>query len=397
VYTTTPGWLGYDDEKLLRLTRKAMQEGFTLVKLKVGGPGRDRFIEFVDHLQGTSRSRRSFAAGDTSPHRAGRRGADARRVRRGIRVSRRDGVGIGQQPGPASDALEGGLNPMILDAHVHFWDPEARRHAWLDGQPGLRRRFGPEDYDAGRHEVGGMVFVQADCRDHEAVDEARWVGELMTRDPRVRGIVAYAPVHLGARAREHLTALAALPGIVGVRRLLQDEPRSVLTDPALPEGIRLLAADRLTFDLCIRHHQLRAVATLVAACPEVTFVLDHLGKPPVTVGGLDPWRDDLARLAERDHVFCKLSGLATEAAPGWSAADLRPYLDHALEAFRPERCMLGSDWPVSTLATTVESWVDVVVDAVAGLSPAERDAVLYRTARSAYRRLVPGHVREAGS
>src|SRR5919108_6153220 len=103
---------------------------------------------------------------------------------------------------------------MILDAHVHFWDPEARRHAWLDGQPGLRRRFGPEHYDAGRHQVGGMVFVQADCRDHEALDEARWVGELMTRDPRVRGIVAYAPLHLGAQAREHVTALTALPGIV---------------------------------------------------------------------------------------------------------------------------------------------------------------------------------------
>jgi predicted TIM-barrel fold metal-dependent hydrolase len=278
---------------------------------------------------------------------------------------------------------------MILDAHVHFWDPQARRHAWLDGHPALRRRFGPEDYDAGHHEVGGMVFVQADCRDHEALDEARWAGELITRDPRVRGIVAYAPVHLGARAREHITALTLLPGVVGVRRLLQDEPLPALSDPALAEGICLLAGHQLPFDLCIRHHQLRAAAALAAACPEVTFVLDHLGKPPVAAGGLDPWRDHLAQLAQRDHVFCKLSGLATEAAPGWRAADLRPYLDHALEAFGPGRCMLGSDWPVSTLATTAESWFDVVLDAVAGLSPAGQDAVLHQTACSVYRITVP--------
>jgi L-fuconolactonase len=273
---------------------------------------------------------------------------------------------------------------MILDSHVHFWDPEARRYDWLDGNPVLRRRFGPEDYDAGRHDVAGLIFVQADCRDEEALEEARWVGELATRDPRVRGIVAYAPVHLGARARDALAALAEQPGVVGVRRLLQDEPESLLRDPVLAEGVRLLAEQALPFDLCIRRQQLRAAGTLVAACPEVTFVLDHLGKPQVGGGELDRWRDDIAALAACQNVVCKLSGLATEAAQSWLAADARPHLDHALELFGPDRCMIGSDWPVSTLATTAEAWFDLVLDALDRLSPRERDAVLHGTACSVY-------------
>jgi L-fuconolactonase len=273
---------------------------------------------------------------------------------------------------------------MLVDSHVHFWDPHARRHAWLDGLPALRRRFGPEDYDAGRHDVDAMIFVQADCRADEALDEARWVADLAAGDPRVRGIVAYAPVHLGAGAAIPVAAVAAQPGTVAVRRLLQDESWSLLSDPALAQGVRLLADHGLPFDLCIRHRQLRAATALVAACPDVTFVLDHLGKPPVGPGGLHPWRDDLALLATHDRVCCKLSGLATEAPPDWRPADLRPYLDVALDVFGPHRCMVGSDWPVCTVATTAEAWFDVVFEALAPLAPPERDAVMHGTACSTY-------------
>jgi L-fuconolactonase len=273
---------------------------------------------------------------------------------------------------------------MIVDAHVHFWDPAARRYAWLDGQPALQRRFGPDDYDAGGHDVAGMIFVQADCRDDEALDEVRWARELAARDSRVRGIVAYAPLHLGADARGAVAAVAAQPGVVGVRRLLQDEPQWRLGDSALAAGVRLLADHGLPFEVCVRAHQLAAVDALVTACPEVVFVLDHLGKPAVQARRLDPWRLDLARLAAHERVVCKLSGLATEAAPDWRAAELRPYLDHALEVFGPDRCMVGSDWPVCTLATDVTAWFDLAMDAVAGLSARDRDAVLHGTARSVY-------------
>jgi L-fuconolactonase len=274
---------------------------------------------------------------------------------------------------------------MVVDSHVHFWDPHARRHAWLDGHPSLERRFGPEDYDPGHHEVDAMIFVQADCRADEALNEARWVADLAALDPRVSGIVAYAPIHLGAGAAIPVAAVAALPGTVGVRRLLQDESPSFLSDRRLAEGVRLLADHGLSFDLCVRHHQLRAVSALVAACPEVTFVLDHLGKPPVGAGRFDRWRDDLESLAAHGHVRCKLSGLATEAPVDWRPADLRPYVEAALDLFGPYRCMVGSDWPVCTVATTAEAWFDVLLETLAPLAPPERDAVLYGTACSTYR------------
>jgi L-fuconolactonase len=274
---------------------------------------------------------------------------------------------------------------VILDAHVHFWDPGTRHHAWLDEHSTLRRRFVPADYDAGRHAVGGAVFVQADCRDDEALDEVRWVTALAEGDPFVRGIVAYAPLHLGSAAEDALAAVAAEPLVVGVRRLLQGQPLAALEDRALIDGVGLLARHDLPFDLCVARDQLPAVTRLVDACPDVRFVLDHLGKPSVAAAQLDPWRGDLARLAALPNVACKLSGLTTEAAPGWQAADVRPYLDHALDAFSPARCMVGSDWPVASLATTTERWFDVVLDALAFLDGPARSAVLSATAKDFYR------------
>jgi L-fuconolactonase len=272
----------------------------------------------------------------------------------------------------------------ILDAHVHFWDPAARHHDWLADVPSLLRRYGFEDFDTRPHELAGIVFVQADCRDEEALDEVHWVQLLAADQPLIRGIVAYAPLHLGPAAVGHLRALAGEPLVVGVRWLLQGKPDGALTDPDLVAGMRVLADWGLTFDLCATHGQLPHVRELVRSCPDTRFVLDHLGKPAVRDGALDPWRADLASLAELPNVTCKLSGLATEAAPGTETEDLRPYLQHALETFGPRRCMVGSDWPVVTLSTTAARWFDVVLGAVADLSESDRDAVLAGTASATY-------------
>ena len=268
----------------------------------------------------------------------------------------------------------------FLDAHLHVWDPAARTYAWLDAEPALRRRFGPEDIDTGRHELEAAIFVQADCSDAEALDEVRWVQRLAEEHPFLQGIVAYAPVHLGREAEPQLAALADEPLVVGVRRLIQHAP----VPPRLAEGAALLPEWDLTFDLCVTHDQLPAVAEIVAACPATTFVLDHLGKPPVAAAQLDPWRDDLARVASFPNVSCKLSGLISEAAPGWTSDDVRPYLEHALGVFGPGRCMIGTDWPLLTLDGSIERWVDAVLDV---LAPEERDAVLRENAASTYGRL----------
>jgi L-fuconolactonase len=272
----------------------------------------------------------------------------------------------------------------LLDAHLHFWDPNARHHEWLAAHPPLRRRFGPEDVSAGRHELVGALFVQADCREDEALDEVRWVSQLAADHPVICGVVAHAPLQRGRAAVRHLEALAAQPLVVGVRRLLQGLPREAITERAFICGVRQLPEWGLTFDLCATHDQLPAVAELVRACPRTSFVLDHLGKPPVASGVVRGWRENLNRIASHPNVACKLSGLSTEATPGWRPAEVRPYLEHGLEAFGPQRCMIASDWPVLTLRTTMEQWFDTVLDVIGELPPEDRRAVLGETARATY-------------
>lgn len=277
----------------------------------------------------------------------------------------------------------------IVDAHLHLWDPAARHHDWLAAHPALNRRFGPQDLGGARHRLRGAVFVQADCRDEEALDEVRWVEGLAEADPVLCGIVAYAPVHRGRAAAPHLERLAGRPLVVGVRRLLQGRPVEAITARSFVAGVRMLADWGLTFDLCATHDQLGAVTQLVQACPRTTFVLDHLGKPPVAGGRDGAWRDDLARLAACGNVVCKLSGLSTEAPAGTATSELRPYLEYGLEVFGPERCMIGSDWPVLTLRTTIERWWDLTRDVIAELAPDDRAAVMAMTAAATYGLALP--------
>jgi L-fuconolactonase len=262
----------------------------------------------------------------------------------------------------------------MIDAHIHFWDPERLHYAWLEEIPALHRPFLPTEVEA-----EGFVFVQADCRDEEAWAEVEWVTELAAQHP-ILGIVAYAPVHAGA----DLAPLAAHPLVVGVRKLLQGEPDALLTSDALIEGVRALAPHALTFDACVTHDQLPHVIRLAERCPEVTIVLDHLGKPDVAHGRLDPWRAHIAALATRPNVVCKLSGLTTEADhAAWTPDDVRPYLRHAIDCFGPERCLFGSDWPVATLATSYERWLDVVLGHLPERTLSENAARVYGLPRGA--------------
>jgi L-fuconolactonase len=269
----------------------------------------------------------------------------------------------------------------LIDAHIHFWDPERLHYAWLEEIPALLRPFRPEHLPDGRERY---VFVQADCRAEETWAEIEWIAGLAERAP-ILGIVAYAPLHEGAAARAGLERLAGHELVVGVRRLLQGEPESLLKSEELTNGVNMLAELGLTFDACVTHEQLPAVTALASRCPGVTVVLDHVGKPDIAGRQLDPWRADLAALATNPNVVCKLSGLTTEADhDAWTPDDLRPYLEHALDAFGPERCLVGSDWPVATLATSYERWFDVLLESLADLTGPEREAILAGNASRVY-------------
>lgn len=277
----------------------------------------------------------------------------------------------------------------VIDTHVHLWEVDRFGYEWLEAFPRLNQTHGLDDYTRAAENVSvdGMVFVECteSFDDRVARKEVQWVQSLADRDERIRGIVAHASLEKGGASRDHLDWLAEQPLVTGVRRILQDDPPEVLRDADLVEGIRLLSTYDLPFDLTVTAPQLEHAIELVDRCPEVQFVLDHLGKPAVRDGRLDPWRTHVERLAEREHVACKLSGVLTEAdLDAWTPGDVAPFLDHALECFGPDRLLFGGDWPVLRLAADYPTWVDLVEATIQTYSEAERRKILRETAERVY-------------
>ncbi len=198
--------------------------------------------------------------------------------------------------------------------------------------------------------------------------------ELARATPRIAAIVAHAPVERGVAVRPFLEALASLPLVRGVRRLIQGEDDvAFCARPEFIAGVAELARYGMSFDVCARKEQLPAVRELAARCPQVSFVLDHCAKPGIRARELEPWKGDLRALSQLPNVSCKISGLVTEAEPGsWRAADLQPYIDHAIACFGPERCMFGGDWPVVLLAASYQRWSETFLAAIAALGPEQR-------------------------
>jgi L-fuconolactonase len=278
----------------------------------------------------------------------------------------------------------------IVDAHLHLWDPERFRMRWLDGDPTLERPFGlPEyaEYTAGLP-ITAMVYLQVDVDPAYGLLEARWAAERAREDPRLQGIVAWAPVEDGRRARAYLDALQEVsPLIKGVRRIVQGEPDPAFClRPDFVESVRLLPKRGLSFDICIYHHQLASAIELVRQCPETSFMLDHLGKPDIRGRALDPWRAEMAELASLSNVMCKVSGVVTEAEhASWAIDDIAPYIAHALEVFGEDRVVFGGDWPVALLASSYARWVATLDDLTAHLSDAAKRKLWAENARRFYR------------
>jgi L-fuconolactonase len=275
----------------------------------------------------------------------------------------------------------------VVDSHVHYWDPEALEHPWLEAVPALRRAFGPEEYRVATAgvPVEGVIFVEGNPRSDAGAEEARWVEALSHGNLPLLGIVAFADLTAPAeRRRAALDELAARPLVRGVRHNIQGNPPGFATAPGFVEGVREAGERSLVFDLCVTHDQLAEATGLVDRCPGTRFVLDHCAKPAIGEGRLDPWRDDLARLAERPGVACKLSGLTTEAGASWRWEDLLPYAEHVVSCFGPGRLLYGSDWPVLTLASDPAAWYDFTRSLTAGWSAAERAGFYGENARAVY-------------
>lgn len=279
--------------------------------------------------------------------------------------------------------------PSIVDTHVHFWDPQHLRYAWLDALPELNRPFLPSDWAqaVGSLPIEKFIFVEGACESAQSLQEVRWIAEAAANEPRLAGIVAHAPLEKGSGVVKILEELARQPLVKGIRRILQGEsdPEFCL-QPSFVEGVQLLARFDFSFDVCIAAHQMPAVIELVRRCPQVRFLLDHLGKPAIREQRVEPWRGHLAELARLPNAWCKISGLVTEADhQAWNAADLAPYLEHALDCFGFDRVVFGGDWPVCTLATQYRRWVDTLLELLAGTPTTELTKLFHSNAERCYR------------
>lgn len=241
----------------------------------------------------------------------------------------------------------------VIDSHLHLWNPGVLTYDWLEGD--LDDVFAEAELREDRIEDVEQqvaVFVQADPVDRHTLDEVRWVTSI-AEETGVVGIVAGARLDRRRTLMKHLDALAQHDLVVGVRHLLQGEPDGFARRPDFLEGARELAARGLTFDACVRAHQIPDVTALADAVPGLRMVLDHLGKPAIGTadGPLAPsaeWIRDLRELAAHPHVHVKLSGLPAESAGMIDEAQMEPFLDVAADLFGADRMMWGSDWPVSS-------------------------------------------------
>jgi L-fuconolactonase len=265
---------------------------------------------------------------------------------------------------------------MRIDAHQHFWRYNADEYGWIDdSMAGLRRDFLPEDLKREMEAAGfdGAVAVQA----RQTLEETRWLLELAASLPHVLGVVGWVDLR-SREVRSQLAEFAGNPKFLGVRHIVQSEPDDrFLSQPDFLRGIAALEEFDLTYDILIYPRHLPVAAEFVKRFPRQRFVLDHVAKPQIKSGSLQPWQLGIRELAQNRNVFCKLSGLVTEADwKNWKYSDFEPYLDVALESFGRDRLMIGSDWPVCTVAGSYSRVMDLVMEYLEKYSPEVRNAVL---------------------
>ncbi|MEU5976281.1 amidohydrolase family protein [Streptomyces sp. NPDC047315] len=276
----------------------------------------------------------------------------------------------------------------IVDAHHHVWDLSVRDQGWITGPAlaPLRRDFSLDDLapEARAAGVGATVLVQTVT----VADETPELLALAAAGDLVAGVVGWTDLTAPDVSQE-LARLRALPGgdrLVAVRHQVQEEPDpGWLVRPEVLRGLAAVAAAGLAYDLVVRHHQLPMAVRAADSLPDLVFVLDHLGKPSIAAGEVEPWAGAVRALAARPNTACKLSGMVTEAHwDRWTTTDLRPYADTALDAFGPARLMFGSDWPVCRLAAPYPRVLAAARSLTEHLSASERNDVFAGTAQRVY-------------
>ncbi len=274
----------------------------------------------------------------------------------------------------------------MIDSHQHFWQLDKPfDYGWLDA-PGLapiKRDFLPADLKVHLNNCGieKSIFVQT----QHNLSENRWALQLAEENEFIAGIVGWVDL-ASDECETQLQEFIDHPKFLGIRHVTHDEPDDdFIIQPDVLRGLRVLEKHKVPFDLLFYVQHLKHAARLGRELPELPMVIDHLAKPKIKLQTLDDWLPDFKAASQHDNIFCKLSGLITEADwDHWKPSDLRPYIDAALECFGPKRCMFGSDWPVCELAGSYEDVYHALKEAVSSLSESERSDIFEGTARRFY-------------
>ena len=277
-----------------------------------------------------------------------------------------------------------GDDAPIVDSHHHFWDITRLDYSWMPpGESIVRRNYLPADLRPHLQASGvsGTVLVQA----HQSLDEADFLLETASTTDFVAGVVAWVDLQ-DPRIGETLDHLMRRPKLVGVRHQVEDDTdEDWLIRPASVRGLRELAQLGLAYDLLVRPPHLSRIPELAVRVPGLRMVVDHIAKPPIAQGILEPWARDIAAVAEIPGVFCKVSGMVTEADHrNWTVDDLLPYVAHVLSCFGVDRLMWGSDWPVCLLASDYSGVLSAALDSVGPMTPDQRAGFLGRNAIQFY-------------
>lgn len=271
-----------------------------------------------------------------------------------------------------------------IDAHHHLWKYSREQYPWMaDNMDELRRDFLVDDLSRVLREasIQGVVTVQA----RQMLEETEWLLGLAEGNDFMQGVVGWVPL-VEEGVRYQLDKLSVHTKLKAVRHVLHDEPDDFyMLRGDFNRGVAHLKDFNLRYDILVFERQLPQTIEFVDRHPQQVFIVDHIAKPRIKDGLLSPWRENMVELGRRENVYCKLSGMVTEANwAGWTESDLQPYFEIAMEAFGPGRLMFGSDWPVILLASSYPRWLETVQRAISGLSPDEQTQILSGTATTAY-------------
>jgi L-fuconolactonase len=263
-----------------------------------------------------------------------------------------------------------------IDSHQHFWQYNPAEHVWMtDAMQVLKKDFSPSDLAPLLQEIkfDGCIAVQA----RQCIEETNWLLQLANQYNFIKGVVGWVDLR-SPNIHQQLSAYRNNKKLVGVRHVVHDEADdNFMLQPAFQNGIAALEEFNLTYDLLLFPKHLPVAVKLVEKFPEQQFVLDHIAKPFISKKEFSPWKEDLMELAKHPNVYCKLSGMVTEAVwNNWTENDFKEYLDIVTEAFGTNRIMIGSDWPVCTLSNNYESTMNIVINYASQFSKEISDAIL---------------------